>query len=585
MKKTIVVLVFLAACAGVWSQTSLLNRNSFGIFTNPLDAAITALEPSSGPGFSKLGHDYLLAGLANYDLFTAAGGGNAPYLGYYAKGSLPWSIFGWASLTNVTDEASGTDTVNSTATTGPLGVAPNTYDYQYLTQTAVTTYDASRQFSRMQTALQFLINFGAITTGLSVNPDIRDNTRAVDNTTVVTSNYYVTNTPAAGTPPTTALDYSLTTTSIDKTYALVPPEVPSSSTWTVSVPFAIAVGGTQQYAELQAVIAGYDYGQSVTREYSTKASAGALLPISYTMEDTTTAKVNPMEYTLSYTGLFPGLLAGDSRNQLTGYLSASIGMQGGEYYTVSRDVDTTLPGSGAANTNANLATVEDLYTLGTALTAGVTAQAAHSLYFTLGEMATFGAFPALRLEWSTAPSSASEVALTRHVVNDGIDLNANGSTADAGDTLSVQTDAYTNAVIDVATGTIGSAATDDTITVTASLPVALQIRPKGWPFGLTLGAKPSLGYSVTCTKTAPASFTRTTEDWAAGVLTSTDLDTTNSIPATAPAPTHTTSWTSTIQTTICLNLAFDPVSFDVSLNSGNLLDFENLIIQGTIPLR
>ncbi|MBE3064241.1 MAG: hypothetical protein IMZ69_04400, partial [Spirochaetes bacterium] len=106
-----------------------------------------------------------------------------------------------------------------------------------------------------------------------------------------------------------------------------------------------------------------------------------------------------------------------------------------------------------------------------------------------------------------------------------------------------------------------------------------------WPFGFTLGAKPSLGYSVTYTKTTPASFTRTTQDYAAGVLTSTDLNTTSSIPAAALAPTHATTWTSNVQTMVCLNLAFDPVSFDISLNAGNLLDFENLIIQGTIPLR
>jgi hypothetical protein len=581
MKKTIVVLVFLAACAAAWSQSSLLSSNSFGIFTNELDAAITALEPSSGPGFSKLGHDYLLAGLANYDLFAAAGGGGAPYLGYYSKAPLPWSIFGWASFTNIAAEASGTNTANTTATAGPFGAPPNTYSYEYLTQSIATTYDASRQFSRMQTFLQFLISIGAMTTGLVVNPDIRDSATAANNTTVVTSIYYLTNVPAAGTPPTTALAYSLTTQNISKLDA----GAPASQLWTITVPFAIALAGTQQYAELSAEIAGYDYGTSVTREYSTKASPGPLTVAGYTMEDTTTAKRSPMQYTLSYTGLFPGLLPGDPRNQLTGSLSASIGLQGGAYGTLEEVVDTNLPGSGGANTNANLDTTEELYTLGMTLSGGVTARAAHSLYFALGESATFGVFPALDLEWRTEPSSANTVPLTQLITNTGTDVNANGSTGDAGDTLTVQTDAFTNAVINVVTSAIGSAATTGTVTITASLPVALQIKPKGWPFGFTLGAKPSLGYSVACTQTSPYSFTRTTQDYAAGVLTSTDLDTTNSIPATAPAPTHTATWTSNVQTLICLNIVFDPVAIDISLNAGNLLDFENLVIQATIPLR
>jgi len=227
---------FLAGPQPWMPQGSELGRNSFGVFTNPLDSALNLFQVQAGSGFRTLTSAYAFGGVDN--LYGAAAVQGATlgqfYGGFFTPGALPWSVYAYLNHTGVAGEPA-----SSTAYTPASYTIGNT-TYNWIQQQTDVKNSTRPLASVNNDFVQGLVGIGPFTTGLGVKLNLVDNWWGANNsTTVLTQNYNTT----PGGAPTQTLDYTLTTV---KTDARGAGASQSTSDVAFGVPLLFNLGGLSQ---------------------------------------------------------------------------------------------------------------------------------------------------------------------------------------------------------------------------------------------------------------------------------------------------------------------------------------------------
>ncbi len=567
-------------------QGSELGRNSFGVFTNPLDSAFNLFQVSAGSGFGSLGSSYAFGGADN--LFGGAavqgsttGGGTPFYGGYYSQGKSPWSVYGYFNQTGVTGGDSAGGTAVNTVNSYTIGTAT----YQYAAQQTDTTYQTRPFASVNNDFVQTLFNVGPMTTGIGVKLGLVDNALPANNgTTVVTHNYNTTPTGA----PTPTVDYTTTTVKTDARDA-----TPAPSTYDIAlgIPLLLKAGGLSHFATIGFEASGTDSSYSTvitnTNPKNPAGVAGAFLNSNTTVIDKSTLYQIPAGYAL----YLPPIIASNKKNQLIVTADTFVNLASAQYSSVITTANFNYPGGGAAWTPSTATDSEDTKTYAMAASFKVGAGAIHSLYFTPAPGIEYGIVPAVYLDYArltNAPYLTTDLSVVK------TDANNNGVFTDNGDSTQTTTTTYTNALSDVA-GTVTPITTTDQFEAFISVPMVLKIMPQGWIFGFTLGTTPQAYYQFQ--KAAAASATKTQTQTTAVVGGATTTTTTDFV-VLAPSSNISNNWTFQAIHTLALNFVFDKVTMDVSLNFktvatgatpasnsiSSLFDFNNLTIQAAVPL-
>jgi len=155
MRKVFLFLMVIALSVFTLSaqSTSIEGSTTYGLFNNALDAAATIDESATDLDFSKLGKDYLFAGIAGNPQWIPNRGSAGNFsLGYYKAAEKPWSIFTSFSMEGT--GAQGPDVVDNGVDT-------------------VTKYNY-RLFNKLNPNATFLMNFGGFSTGLGLGVYLED---------------------------------------------------------------------------------------------------------------------------------------------------------------------------------------------------------------------------------------------------------------------------------------------------------------------------------------------------------------------------------------------------------------------------
>ena len=144
LKKVIaILLISFPVILTAQSPSSVIDQETGGVFTNQLDAAFSARETTSGPGFSELTRPYLFGGVDNPQNIVNTGAATNFFAGIFVPGNLTFSFF--ANLDHTS-----------------FGAIQNEIE---TTVNGVITYDILN-YNIIDDNFQLLLNFGSFTTGL-----------------------------------------------------------------------------------------------------------------------------------------------------------------------------------------------------------------------------------------------------------------------------------------------------------------------------------------------------------------------------------------------------------------------------------
>ncbi len=571
----------LIATAMSWGQTttSLESSVSFGIFTNPYDSAFNPSDSvTSGPTFTGLGKNYLFGGLTNFPQLHATTGApsaavGSPFtLGYYAAGALPWSVLlSFQDNPFVSTVANGTADTTTTSTVSTGATTSTKYTW---TQTAVNNAYDYLQARNINTTDQVLVGkLGPLNAGLwmtiTSQQDVTGtaatvNTWAAANQTQTTTQYYDT-TPGA--KPTPKVDYTNT---------LVQSSPDSQTKISGSVPFYLPLNNMGLSGSLTGTYETRD--KSTSTKQTVTAPQGNVTPYTFNGVKTDVTNSNKTGYWKvngAATLTLPALIGKNKADQF------DVGLNGGVTLNNAADAvnnnvvqSYTAAGGGAALTpvyaaSNNYSTTTTTRKGTTGYNVNLTAQ--HYFYFQIAQPVTLGIAPLLTTGVSWAPTSTSYNVSAVNVKKN--DVNTNGVYTDAADTVVTTTTTYGN---NTNNGTFE-------ILAQITLPTAVKITPKGWPFGITLGNQmiAKAAFDKTTAQTQTSSSTAVTVDGTGAAVSTVD---TTAGAATATTS-NTTNWTFTTQNNLGLNFYLPGnATLDVILNANNFFTFDNLTVQAVVPL-
>lgn len=567
MRKISLLALFAALmglASGFAQNASLEQAVTNGIFQNEIDAALSVYDLSYGPSFRSLTKNYLFGGVDNPYVLPNVGSTNTFSLGYHQSGASPWSA---SLVSQLTGTPTGTPSSTVTPTFGaPVTVGTTTYPWK--SGETTVTYDALA-WKSMSFAVSGLAEFKAMNllAGFNLsyaNNDARNLNVAAElsSKTVATTNV---NTGGAGVP---AEALALTATTTFK-------NVNNSSTLALSSPLLFKLGSLPVYAN---VSLGYSPEEVST---STVVENAVTSQFTGTATDSTVkSQYSSAKLPLGVSGqtALGTLVAGNARNVFIVGGSFSTAAVFGEYKTTNTSQFKTVTAGAVAN-----GTASDDQTTGTVagcipLTLG--AVAAQYLYFELDPAMILGLSPMVSI--SEALSSPSNLQLTQTDRVQKVDNNANGSYADAGDQTITTTTKYANEYISSAGALTAGATSTNTLGLTVRVPMALKVKPQGWPFSFTLATQGTLSASWVSNNASKDLQTVTVVTATVGGTTTTS--TTNSQPVTTVSSGQMAYTASESHNLMISFLLPADAHMDVSLNGSNLLAFESLRVQAVIPL-
>ncbi len=580
MRKSILVLfLVLTITAFVSAQntgiTSVFNDSSVGLFENELDTAVNV-----GPDFNTLNRSYLFTGLANlegaraWDDQTFDNPGTWPgtpiWCGFYIAGEHPWSVFtGFSASDSVNNEADTT-----AYTTTPSVVGTTTYQWNNIVKD--TDYTANTLFNDLYFKGQFLdmwgdINMGAYF-GLNISHTVPASPPGFQGSNYKeTEKVYYDSTPGAA--PTPLLDYTRTATETAKAVSMI---------FSLAMPVYMESDGIGHEANLTTDLTLTDTSTTFVETYSgtpdTAIGTVTNTEVSETVDKTTTFGISG-----DYKQTLPRLWGKNADNRFVVGGSAGYSTDIPVYSDVLTTQDVTYAGGGAAGVTAVRANNSTTQSFGNSLILNFMVNAGHSFFYQLGTMVSFAMSPefALGFDLSNDATIKSDVSVVK------TDGNADGDFADAADTITTTTTTYTNT--DSATGNYNS--TID-ITTTLELPIAVTIAPEKWPFFITLGSKPqvTLVNTTRSTKTAVNSVKTVAVDGtgaASGTDSTVNAGTSNESSVTdstiSVTATHNIGMTMPLGESVKLDVNLD-MSGDLGIDTANIFDFKNLVIQVIIAL-
>lgn len=571
----------LLAAAAAWSQTttSLESSISYGIFSNPYDFAFNPSDSVSGPGFTGLQKSYLFGGLTNFFSQKATSGlVTAPLtFGYYSAGSMPWSgllQFQDNPAQPTTAVSDNTATTISNSTTLTTGTPPVTNTYNWVQQSTQTTYDF-KQAENLYAFGQALVgHLGPVNTGLWVYFSQKQNAFSTygttdtwlgANVTTVQTNNYDTN---PGGVPAPKLNYTYTNTKKD----------PQTQTnFDASVPFYLPLGKMALGGSLTGSYQSNDKSSSTSQTYTAPQATGAG---NFQTNDTSvTDQTGYFGVNGVATLTLPALIGKNKYDRFdVGFNGGVTFNNAGNYVKVTNNQQYSYAGGGAALAPSNTTGTATSYNSTTDTRVGQTGynvdlSAQHYFYFDIAQPIVLGIAPQLSGGISFTPTSTQPYYVSQQVLVSKVDNNNNGVYTDAADQITTTTTTYSN---NTQNGAFA-------VAITMTLPTALKIAPKGWPFGITLGNEMIAGATITTTTANTASYSTQTvvTDGTGATLNTTDS---NTIAGTTNKTTK-TNWTFTTQNSLGLNFYLPGDStLDVTLNTNNFFTFDNLTIQAVVPL-
>lgn len=590
MAKTHALLVAFAlltiSVASVYADDppSLAADTSFGLVWSPLDAALNVTEASFDPGFSSLGHSYVLGGLGNLNRFAAAGDNPATvehpvFLGFYINGRFPLSVSGGFVAAVETDDA-----ISDSVALEYGEVVDSTTDhtdttYRWIKKRTGTTYDVS-QAALYTLTLGYIQSFGPLNAGLSITGRQERGDRddplgwAESNRTIVeTFNY---DAEAGSPPPEARFDYRVTSKYHD-------PQL--ERYLEAEIPLYLELGGGGHELRLS--------GRYLERDDSSATSVSstepeAVGPDDGTLTDSSTGTTDRFS---SWTfggryGLSLGGNWGETRRHL---LSVAVG---GGY---DMHIMTDLTSSAATSVySVDMAAEEGQRKVLTSTTATETttsravqdtwcaeAEAAERLHFDLGEHifrigASLSGRYSNRPEGGTGAEAIAESVVTdRYTETTSTDTDADGAV----DGTVVTTREYQ----------INAVPLYEELGVIFELPVAVDLS-FGDRFGLLLGSRPSIGWRRTRVRNADVRLvTETVEEYAGEVAEDslverarTEIEVLSDTPSSHRLFSQFDLMTSQ---RIALRVVLPQgVMLDAVLNWNNLFDLDDLTIQAAVPL-
>lgn len=572
-----------------FTNVSLENEKSQGVFSNEIDNAINPNENNYGLGFSELKHSYFLGGLGNYEnkkadqLATSDG----VFLGYYMNGNMPWSF-----ICKI-NQSGADESKNSTTYANPQSTAVGSDFVTWDGRKTVTEYN-NRLIDVMNDQFQFLINIKPFTTGLYFRIYRDNNTLAANNYTATETNYY--NAAGAGVTPSITKDYEIKTELVNQVNG-----TPTITAFTIAVPFFFK-GNFSHFAKLAFSHESMSGDNYASKKYSdhVNAIAGGIKYVTdfgaSTFSDITSLgykrSYSYNDIDLEYNIILPSMIGNNPENKLIIYGSTNLGLENGEYEAGVNAAEKTFNAAGATV----LGEVNNDYykfTTETALDFTGTATVAHSLYTDLTESLKFGLIPTYTIQFKSDAAGAGITGLT---YTNKDDANGDGDFTDAGDSNDTTKYTYTNLIIKDSdlTNSITPGPTDptlpfsdksrtNTITNTLTIPIALRFHPNDWFLGITVASKPSCSYAKSYTTTTGNTTTKVyTHITGDGATTTTAKTTTKS--NSSETVTTNSSWAFGV--THSLGLNFDlpkDAKIYVAMNAANLLSFESFTVQASIP--
>lgn len=576
MRKSLIFIALtlvLALAAGAQAfptypgQASLESGITAGLFTNNIDSSFN---PSSA--FGAADAPFIFAGLSGNPLILSNSGTSGTFAGgYYQDGELPFSAYGSFSATTLATALANDSTANSYSANVPVttGTPPVTTNYKWVTDKTTMTYSQPSALATLNLTLQGLLKIAGITTGLYFNQTGNWSATNGDSAfyaNAVTETYY--NSATAGVAPVATLDYTTTTvtSNIDAT-AL--PALWGNGANTIStqstafVPFALATGKIKHFGYANLVLAKNDssgsYSVTETAHFNTAPNINdEILTVNYATSMTTLGAL--------YGATLPGFFLKDKGAEFSAGLALSDRITAQNYSYSDKvmpySINTTKVAQAGGTLTSGSTTIKNANYL------DLSAFAAHSIPLVSNEAVKFILKPTAVIQYTSDNNTAGG----------GILESSESYTQNLNASFEYDSSAYTKTKV----AQTGAPASQSKLGLGATLPMAFEIKPTGWPFGFFMGTTPTLTLLWTKTTSSGATTTTTTENWNSGAIVS------STVTATYSSATSSTKLSPSLGETHSLGI-FVPLGndlrLDVDLNGSNLLVFDNLTFQVYVPLK
>lgn len=564
------LLVLLLVGGSLFAQerlfpSSIESYASFGLFTNELDAAFDANNLRNDPGIQALNRSYIFGGLANpYWLDTDEFSTTLPFtVGAYLHPLGLSAGLEFFSDPDISTRENGT-TALSTATK-TVTVGNETTNYTYVDQKTETTYSALQR-EDVQLSLGGLKKLGPMVLGAALSFSFESgldygsaNAYADANSTTTTTYYY--DTAGAGEAPKMEEDYKETTIETGPR---------THTSLSLMVPFYMPLGGPIKGigASVRLGWENYNYSTSYKTEITEPKNSTVT---GFVIDDDFSEEIlNVFGFGIDSTLSLQPLLGNSPKNRLD--VSVSIDTElplPGTYkeQDVNKNVDVA-PGTTTINNYTQTDTTQERAGI---FKYDLDIRASHPLYFSFGDWAELALKPGIGVGLSYWPSGEYFLKSSEEV--EKIDGNTDGDFNDAADTITTTTTTYYN--------------NNDGLPVELSFPVSLgtafKWKQKEWIFGVTLGSN----MSMTPTISFESDKRYTDEEKVVvkdgtGVITS--ETTTTKVEGDYGTSRTTVDWGFVIANRFALNFYLpDNIRLDVLVTT-NLFEFDELTIQGIIPL-
>jgi hypothetical protein len=567
-KKAVLITALVLFIAGFgWAQTamtfSLENQISFGLFRTPYDFAFDPCEFNMESSFSNLGSNYFFGGLFNPYGFPATSSAAVPLLiGYYNGGENPW-----ASMLYMDIDPTISTRENGITATSTAGKLVGTINHTYITDQTEDTY-LHLQDEDTYISLGGGMGLGPLNCGLFItySHELNEDGAAIDtwadNNRTRTITYYY-DTALITEAPNMATDYVYTLTETD-------PD--SDLSLDFQMPVYMPLGDSGIGGILGVEYRSHDDSTSYLESYTPPADAGA--GTFWNVDDNSvTDKTGYFSVNMTPTYFMQPLFGSHNENRFEVGIDAELVFNtAGTYSSIVSDKDFDYAGSGAAFTYSNASSVETTRERKGTTEYDVDLRAKHYLYWDLAESIEFGIAPELRAGIDCDPI-ADTYNTTQTAIN-RVDGNGDGDFDDAADTITTVTTTYLN------NGDGG----DFTVVFDLSLPSALKFRIEGAPFGVTLGSEIGVRSEITFVKDVANTNSSTTvavDGTGAAVS-----DSSTTAARSTESQSTTMDWFFDASYALALNFYLPAdILLDVVLNGNNLLVFDSLSIQATIPLK
>jgi len=513
-----------------------------------------------------------------------------------------WSVLGSGYAETETDSTiidgvtfSKTEAVTDNSEAG--ADTPSYQDYEWLSEEHFTEYSYKNAID-MQAGGQYLIGFSLFNIGIGCNVEysrgsldnftdwadgkwddpavtgINDITSIEDvpdnagNKTSTEKYYY--NSEAGTPPPESVLDYQITRMYSDPEKALyLEAKLPASFT-TGSFTHIITTGSTINWL---------DYSTNLSVSYTKPEDTG---PDSATYNETEihdTQKWFNVIPDLDYTLSFPGLLGKDRRN------AATVSVWGNMNLSTNPDRKTTYGSrqyAGAKVLQSETSRTKTI-TRYMPLWWSTGGDIKHTFYIQLTGNAVIGMGPKLSGSYTNNPLLIENDSINKDTIFNNILVSKRVTVTKEDSDGNEQFETTTEVVEEITSDGDGTKHRFQTV---LSLPAALKIKPKSWPFGFSMASNMSATYNLyTIVDKRDSKTTTTTEKDADGNATSV-TETQQRFPSNLPAGGGRYSeWLFSNSNRLTLNVEFQGgITMDILLNTSNLFEFDSLTVQTTFPL-